>query len=158
MAIQKIQYTNKVDLYTDSSIADINKVVADDMNEIKEVVNNNADEIPVIENTYNASSTNTYSCNYINNSIGKIESGLITTNNMINATIAGSNGKKKSITFTNTYTTPPNVVVCYYNGAPVTYGNINVFVSNITTTGCDLYFDYNISDSKLGVSYIVSGK
>lgn len=42
MATQTITYTNKADLYTDSSIADINKVKASDMNEIKSVVNNNA--------------------------------------------------------------------------------------------------------------------
>ena len=39
--MSKITYTNKVDLYEDTSIADINKVKASDMNEIKTVVNNN---------------------------------------------------------------------------------------------------------------------
>ena len=41
--MSKITYTNKVDLYEDTSIADINKVKARDMNEIKTVVNNNDD-------------------------------------------------------------------------------------------------------------------
>ena len=41
--MSKITYTNKVDLYEDTSIADINKVKASDMNEIKTVVNNNDD-------------------------------------------------------------------------------------------------------------------
>lgn len=51
MATQTITYTNKVDLYTDSSIADINKVKASDMNEIKGVVNNNAGELGTLQTT-----------------------------------------------------------------------------------------------------------
>lgn len=38
----KITYQDKVDLYEDSNINRINKVVADDMNEIKDVVNGNS--------------------------------------------------------------------------------------------------------------------
>ena len=41
--MSKITFVNKVDLYEDTSIADINKVKASDMNEIKTVVNNNDD-------------------------------------------------------------------------------------------------------------------
>lgn len=44
MAISKITYTNKQDLST-TSVADANKVKASDLNEIKTVVNNNADEL-----------------------------------------------------------------------------------------------------------------
>lgn len=44
MAISTITYSNKVALNENSSVADINKVKADDMNEIKTVVNNNATE------------------------------------------------------------------------------------------------------------------
>lgn len=44
MAIQTIQYQNKVALNTNPEIADINKVTDNDMNEIKSVVNNNANE------------------------------------------------------------------------------------------------------------------
>ena len=44
MAIQTIQYQNKVALNTNPEIADINKVTDNDMNEIKSVVNNNATE------------------------------------------------------------------------------------------------------------------
>lgn len=45
MAISNINYDTKVALYENSGIADINKVKADDMNEIKSVVNNNATEL-----------------------------------------------------------------------------------------------------------------
>lgn len=41
----QITYSNKVALNENSSIADINKVKADDMNEIKSVVNNNYSEV-----------------------------------------------------------------------------------------------------------------
>ena len=42
--MSKIIYANKVALNQNSNIADINKVKADDMNEIKTVVNTNYDE------------------------------------------------------------------------------------------------------------------
>lgn len=45
MTIQTIQYQNKVALNTNPEIADINKVTDNDMNEIKSVVNNNANNI-----------------------------------------------------------------------------------------------------------------
>ena len=44
MAVQTITYTDKVALNENQSVADINKVTDDDMNEIKSVVNNNANE------------------------------------------------------------------------------------------------------------------
>lgn len=42
MAIQTIGYANKVTLNENTDVADVNKVKADDMNEIKSVVNANA--------------------------------------------------------------------------------------------------------------------
>ena len=45
MAINKIQYQNKVALDDDPSVAEINKVTDSNMNEIKSVVNNNADYV-----------------------------------------------------------------------------------------------------------------
>lgn len=45
MAIQKIQYIDKETLYSLTSVPDKNKCTSDDMNEIKRVVNNNADEL-----------------------------------------------------------------------------------------------------------------
>lgn len=41
----KINYVNKVPLSTNPSVADINKIKADDMNEIKRVVNENDDNV-----------------------------------------------------------------------------------------------------------------
>lgn len=45
MAIQKINYEDKANLQIISDIPDRNKASADDINEIKQVVNNNADEL-----------------------------------------------------------------------------------------------------------------
>lgn len=53
MAISKIQYDDKVAINIDSTIPDINKCNASDLNEIKSVVNNNADEIPSNDNLVN---------------------------------------------------------------------------------------------------------
>ena len=43
MAIQKIEYQNKEALIDDPTILEKNKVTADNMNELKSVINNNAD-------------------------------------------------------------------------------------------------------------------
>lgn len=49
MAINKIQYQNKVAIEDDPSVAEINKVTDTNMNEIKSVVNNNADILTAVE-------------------------------------------------------------------------------------------------------------
>ena len=49
MAINKIQYQNKVAIEDDPSVAEINKVTDSNMNEIKSVVNNNADILTAVE-------------------------------------------------------------------------------------------------------------
>lgn len=61
----KITYTDKVALNENSSIADINKVKASDMNEIKTVVNG------IVSDSYSADTETAYSCNYTNR-IGKL--------------------------------------------------------------------------------------
>ena len=43
--IKKIEYEDKVAIQNDESVAEINKVTDTDMNEIKQAVNNNADEL-----------------------------------------------------------------------------------------------------------------
>ena len=49
MAIQKIEYQNKEALIDDPTILEKNKVTADNMNELKSVINNNADELENID-------------------------------------------------------------------------------------------------------------
>lgn len=48
--MSKITYTDKVTLNENPNVADVNKVKADDLNEIKNVVNANADNLNKIEN------------------------------------------------------------------------------------------------------------
>ena len=63
----QITYADKVALNVNSNIADINKVNASDMNEIKQVVNDNANTLDnKISNTYGTSQTEGYSQEYIN--------------------------------------------------------------------------------------------
>lgn len=49
MAIQKIEYQNKASIQDDPSVPEINKVTDSNMNEIKSVVNNNADILEDID-------------------------------------------------------------------------------------------------------------
>lgn len=67
MAINKIQYQNKVAIEDDPSVAEINKVTDSNMNEIKAVVNNNADEMD-----------NYYTKTEIDDQIGNLETILET--------------------------------------------------------------------------------
>lgn len=74
MAVSTITYTNKVALNENASVADINKVKAEDMNEIKSVVNNNASETNA--NTQDLTNLKTYS------SAEKIVGVYISANNV----------------------------------------------------------------------------
>lgn len=95
----QISYTNKVALNENPEIADINKVTDDDMNEIKQVVNDNYNNTIVISDTqptsednklwidtgevgesfteitneYSTSTGKGYSANYVNNILGNIQ-------------------------------------------------------------------------------------
>ena len=56
--INKIQYENKVAIQNDETIPLKNKVTDEDMNEIKSVVNNNADEVESLEEQVNENTEN----------------------------------------------------------------------------------------------------
>lgn len=59
MAVQTITYDDKQYLNQNSSIADVNKCNDTDLNEIKSVVNNNADELTSLEGQFNLSNSET---------------------------------------------------------------------------------------------------
>ena len=68
MAITKITYSNKTNINANSGVANINKINDSDMNEIKTVVNTNADNLGDVANLVGASNVvdaltnmNTYS-------------------------------------------------------------------------------------------------
>ena len=64
--MSKITYLDKVALNEKADIPDINKVKANDMNEIKNVVNG------LVKTKKTISDEETYACNYINDVSGKI--------------------------------------------------------------------------------------
>lgn len=88
MAINKIQYQNKVAIEDDPSVPEINKVTDNNMNEIKSVVNNNADVLETAEVTTNkvtsisSASTNTQypSAKCVYDIVGDIATALDTIN------------------------------------------------------------------------------
>lgn len=68
--MQTISYTNKTALNMNSSIADVNKCNASDLNEIKSVVNTNANECG------DASNLNTTDKTTLVNAINEVNIGL----------------------------------------------------------------------------------
>ena len=58
MAVQTITYDNKVALNVNPDIANVNKITDNDMNEIKSVVNNNANNIGDLSNLTTPTPTN----------------------------------------------------------------------------------------------------
>lgn len=93
--------------------------------------------------------------NAIDEKNDKLESGVILSNEMSEYTIGTQTKRFYNLSFKKTYNKPPIVVVSYYNDKPLTYGDIIVSVGNITTTGCRLNFGLDISNSVLGISYVV---
>lgn len=94
----KIMFEDKVALNENPSIADINKVNASDMNEIKTVVNNNADTLDnIVSNTPGTAQDKAYSQEYINtqlnienfinqitlSGVSNVDSTCLKMNNMI---------------------------------------------------------------------------
>lgn len=107
----KITYTNKVALNENPEIADINKVTDDDMNEIKQVVNDNYDHYIEIQPTTPTDSdcklfinpnesVNVYG-NYISNSYGTSQE-IGYSQEYVNGIIeSGSNANGNYIKFAN---------------------------------------------------------
>ncbi len=85
----------------------------------------------------------------------KFECGRILTNQMSSATIGGTSGRSYNLTFTNTYTTVPVVLVTVWSNNVGSYGSVTCQVANITTTGCRLLFLANVNASDIGLEYLV---
>lgn len=129
MAISKIQYDDKVAINIDSTIPDINKCNASDLNEIKSVVNNNADEIPSNDNLVNVGTTindkNRVNVLYSHNLFDKNNANIIhfyatatgfTQNNNANSIyIPVEEGKTYTISSTNRSLVDASAGVAYTN-------------------------------------------
>lgn len=82
MAVQKIDYEDKAIFQNDPEIPDNNKVLADNMNEIKRTVNNNADELSTaqenIENLQTNQGTSNAEITTLKNKVQTLENDNIT--------------------------------------------------------------------------------
>lgn len=84
------------------------------------------------------------------------EMGTVSSDIMTPTTIGGHNGKRYDLTFTKQYDTPPMVITnVYHNANYGSYGIAPVNATNITTTGCRLLLEADVSLSNYGVKYIV---
>lgn len=92
----------------------------------------------------------------LDNLIKITEMGTISSDKMTTTTIGGHNGKRYDLTFTKQYNTPPMVITNIYHDANYgSYGIAPVNATNITTTGCRLLLEADVSLSNYGVKYIV---
>ena len=99
MAISKITWENKEGIQNDESIARKNKVMDDDMNEIKQVVNNNADELSTaqsnIEDLQSGQSTSNADITSLKNRVSTLETDNKTNKSDISA-LKSDNATNKS--------------------------------------------------------------
>ena len=97
----KITWENKVGIQNDESIARKNKVMDDDMNEIKQVVNNNADELNTaqsnIENLQSGQSTSNADITSIKNRVSTLETDNKTNKSNISALKSDNTTNKENI-------------------------------------------------------------
>lgn len=136
MAVSTITYTNKVALNENASVADINKVKAEDMNEIKSVVNNNASE----------TSTNTN--NIAINTQDLVNLKTYSTAEKVIGTYIGANNVEHTLyekTFTGSANTNTNIATSW------TYPIINVSVVVSKDGTGDYVVGYASSSANCGI-------
>ena len=101
MAVTKITWENKESIQDDGSIARKNKVMDDDMNEIKQVVNNNADELNIaqsnIEDLQSGQSTSNADITSIKNRVSTLETDNKTNKSDISALKSDNTTNKENI-------------------------------------------------------------
>jgi len=141
MAIQKITYSDKSYINENASIAATNKVQADDMNEIKSVVNNNADLIYPV-GTIITTNTNTNPSTTYGGTWASVECPLVIERGDI---VSGS---------------PTNVAYGKYkifaNGDFEAWGFTNAMTINGSSTVSEtITLPYNVSASSIvsGIAY-----
>lgn len=94
MSIQKIEYENKIGLQNDENVPNKNKVTDDDMNEIKETVNNNADELTNLQENQGIASGDITS---LKNRVTTLETDNTTNKQDINTLKADNETNKQNI-------------------------------------------------------------
>ena len=164
----KITYLDKVALNENTDIPDINKVKANDMNEIKNVVNG------LVKTEKTISDEDTYSCNYINN---LMESGSNGNGNYIKfydgtmicygdkygtTALADYWSQLKrgqiSVTFPQTFISTPSVNVGLKNAEM--FAQLSMSADDITTSGftAKVFKPTNASSTGINLTYTAIGK
>ena len=148
MAVQNITYDDKTALNSNNDIPNINKVTDSDMNQIKNVVNNNATELTNLPSTIIESDSNANG-NYTKFTDGTLicyKNVSISTNlnnawgSLYENSTAASLGN-----WAATFITTPSISVQVANGS----GMMIQLVNNVSTTSCgDIYFASATSGSK----------
>ena len=164
----KITYLDKVALNENTNIPDINKVKADDMNEIKNVVNG------LVKTKKTISDEETYACNYINDlmEFGSNDNGnyikfydgtMICYGDKYGTTALAdywSQFKRGqvSITFPQTFISTPSVNVSVKNAE--TFAQLSMAADDITTSGftAKVFKPNSASSTGVNFSYISIGK
>lgn len=164
----KITYLDKVALNENADISDINKVKANDMNEIKNVVNG----LVKIEKTI--SDEETYACNYINDlmEFGSNDNGnyikyydgtlICYADKYATSSLFDYWGQLKrgqvTVTFPQTFISTPSVNVGLINAE--TFAQLSIAADGITTSGFTAKVFKPNAASSIGVNfnYISIGK
>lgn len=112
----KITYTDKTTLNPQPSIAEVNKVTATDMNEIKSVVNG------LIVNSDSTSQEDTYSSDYLNTKFATFQNIPVTLYNNTSGTTGQVNLSETSANFT--------YIEIFFKTNDNDYGSIKVYQPN----------------------------
>ncbi len=146
--MSKITYENKQFLYENSDIPAINKVEDADMNEIKQVVNENDDNIGSLDNLNTTDKTN------LVNATNEITPLLNTISNTgtIKIGYVGIEWGAVSITPNDGYGAETVNLVNTYKNNPVAIACANVGTSAITNVGV-----FGVSTTSISVFLVASG-
>ena len=146
--MSKITYTDKQFLYENSDIPAINKVQDSDMNEIKQVVNANDDNVGSLDNLNTTDKTN------LVNATNEITPLLNTISNSgtIKIGYVGIEWGTVSITPNNGYGAESVNLVNEYKNNPVAIACANVGTNAITNVGV-----FGVSTTSISVFLVGSG-
>ena len=164
--MSKITYTDKVTLNENPNVADINKVKANDLNEIKNVVNANDDNVGDLADlkTTDVSSI----VNAINELIGELGNNYIKLSNGILimwgttdvGNISASNEKRITINLPQNYIDTNYSCIVEKKGTGAYWSNITETVANKNNSSVTLsvWNNSNAQATIPGMYYITIGK
>lgn len=134
MEIKKVNYDDKTDLSTNPEVARINKIVADDLNQIKEAVNTNADSMSELDYEIIENSNGTA----IKYNDGRLECyATINTADVASGQWGPFYYKEKTVTFPETFIEKPTIVANAYGNSGMYFCGLGSDTS-MTTTGCTI--------------------